>query len=201
MLDQNTDRMWYVIGAVLVGAAIILIANGALPDVFASVADSFEDASENAMEVVEDLKPNTRANLLSQYEHIEMQGGHKLRLDGTVVKSGGDEFLRFANIEDIIETYGPEQTYTLSFDMKSLDTSNYDKVRVYMQNGNVSKYSMGAHYFPVTTEYQHYVFEGIHFQKADDVEDAYLAFFGGVTNDDYGNGNVPVVKNVRLVLE
>lgn len=42
MLDQNTDRMWYVIGAVLVGAAIILIANGTLPQMFASVTDSFE---------------------------------------------------------------------------------------------------------------------------------------------------------------
>ena len=27
MLDQNTDRMWFVIGAVLIGAAIIFAAN------------------------------------------------------------------------------------------------------------------------------------------------------------------------------
>lgn len=50
MLDQNTDRMWYVIGAVLVGAAIILIANGTLPQMFASVTDSFENVSKEALD-------------------------------------------------------------------------------------------------------------------------------------------------------
>lgn len=66
MLDQNTDRMWYVIGAVLVGAAIILIANGTLPDMFASVTDSFENVSKNAVEGVEQLNFETR-----QYDEFE----------------------------------------------------------------------------------------------------------------------------------
>lgn len=48
MLDQNTDRMWYVIGAVLVGAAIILIANGTLPQMFASVTQRFETVTGRA---------------------------------------------------------------------------------------------------------------------------------------------------------
>lgn len=46
MLDQNTDRMWYVIGAVLVGAATILIANGTLPQMFASVTESFDNVTK-----------------------------------------------------------------------------------------------------------------------------------------------------------
>lgn len=41
MLDQNTDRMWYVIGAVLIGAAIIFGMNTMFPSAFASVGDLF----------------------------------------------------------------------------------------------------------------------------------------------------------------
>lgn len=50
MLDQNTDRMWYVIGAVLVGAAIILIANGTIPEIFANVTGSFNNVLTTATE-------------------------------------------------------------------------------------------------------------------------------------------------------
>ena len=49
MLDQNTDRMWFVIGALIVGAGIILLANKTMPEIFASVADSFENASERGI--------------------------------------------------------------------------------------------------------------------------------------------------------
>ena len=58
MLDQNTDRMWFVIGAVIVGAAIIFIANGTLPTLFASVSDTFKDASVDATDVVSEMEPN-----------------------------------------------------------------------------------------------------------------------------------------------
>ena len=57
MLDQNTDRMWFVIGAVIVGAAIIFIANGTLPTLFASVKDTFSDSADGALEVVETISP------------------------------------------------------------------------------------------------------------------------------------------------
>lgn len=49
MLDQNTDRMWFVIGALVVGAGIILLANKALPEVFANVTKSFEAVTDNAI--------------------------------------------------------------------------------------------------------------------------------------------------------
>lgn len=55
MLDQNTDRMWFVIGALVVGAGIILLANKTMPEVFASVADSFEKATGKATDVVDDF--------------------------------------------------------------------------------------------------------------------------------------------------
>lgn len=52
MLDQNTDRMWYVIGALVVGAGIILLANKAMPEIFASVAKTFEDKTEDVSGVI-----------------------------------------------------------------------------------------------------------------------------------------------------
>lgn len=55
MLDQNTDRMWYVIGAVIIGAAIILILNGTMPQLFASVAETFEDKTDDVSSAVSDM--------------------------------------------------------------------------------------------------------------------------------------------------
>ena len=43
MLDQNTDRMWYVIGAVLIGAAIIGGFMFFMPEAFSSVGGMFDD--------------------------------------------------------------------------------------------------------------------------------------------------------------
>ena len=42
MLDQNTDRMWFVIGALVIGAGIILGMNTLIPEAFASVGDSMQ---------------------------------------------------------------------------------------------------------------------------------------------------------------
>ena len=44
MLDQNTDRMWYVIGAVLIGAAIIFGMSTLMPEAFAGVNDNMQQA-------------------------------------------------------------------------------------------------------------------------------------------------------------
>lgn len=52
MLDQNTDRIWYVIGAVLIGAAIILILNGTAPNLFASVAGTYDELMDNASQEI-----------------------------------------------------------------------------------------------------------------------------------------------------
>lgn len=55
MLDQNTDRMWYVIGAVIIGAAIILILNGTAPELFASVGETFKAKTEEVTGSVDKL--------------------------------------------------------------------------------------------------------------------------------------------------
>ena len=62
MLDQNTDRMWYVIGALVVGAGIILLANGTLPSLFASVTETFEGTSTEALNVIDSLYATNLVN-------------------------------------------------------------------------------------------------------------------------------------------
>lgn len=57
MLDQNTDRMWYVIGAVIIGAALIFILNGTMPQLFASVGETFNKKSEDVGAIVDDIVP------------------------------------------------------------------------------------------------------------------------------------------------
>ncbi|MFF2884765.1 hypothetical protein [Bacillus toyonensis] len=42
MLDQNTDRTWWMIGAVVVGAILIAGAKIAYPEVFQSVITYFK---------------------------------------------------------------------------------------------------------------------------------------------------------------
>lgn len=78
MLDQNTDRMWFVIGAVIVGAAIIFITNGTIPEIFASVTESFQGASNTAIAVMEDIgEPVTiekTINIDSYWEQGGMRG-------------------------------------------------------------------------------------------------------------------------------
>lgn len=41
MLDQNTDRSWWMIGSIIVGAAVIGVAKVAFPEVFDSVVNYF----------------------------------------------------------------------------------------------------------------------------------------------------------------
>ncbi|EUJ34181.1 hypothetical protein [Brochothrix campestris] len=43
MLDQNTDRSWWMIGAVIVGAVLIGLAKVAFPEVFTLVMDFFKN--------------------------------------------------------------------------------------------------------------------------------------------------------------
>lgn len=54
MLDQNTDRMWFVIGALVVGAGIILLANQFMPEVFAQVGKAFNGVTKDSVDTIKD---------------------------------------------------------------------------------------------------------------------------------------------------
>ncbi|WP_179955776.1 hypothetical protein [Bacillus sp. SH7-1] len=42
MLDQNTDRSWWMIGAVMLGAAMVTLTMVAFPELGQSVVDFFK---------------------------------------------------------------------------------------------------------------------------------------------------------------
>lgn len=198
MLDQNTDRMWYVIGAVIVGAAIIALANGGLSQLFASVTNNFEEAAHLSVEGVQHI--TGPPNLLPDYALDEVEGGTYIESDGDRYSNGdqSDEFIRHVNLSPIFDEQGPGHTYTLKFDIKSLDTSVYDQVRIYMQNGSDQRYAFRPPpNVTVTEDYQTITLTGLEPQLSDSSVDAsHLAFYG-----TYGTGNVPIVKNVKLYLE
>ena len=54
MLDQNTDRMWFVIGALVVGAGIILLANQFMPEVFAQIGKAFNGVTKDSVNTIKD---------------------------------------------------------------------------------------------------------------------------------------------------
>lgn len=72
MLDQNTDRMWYVIGAVIVGAALIFILNGTMPELFASVGEMFESKAEETTEIVDGIGPVVQNENLLTVDSLDL---------------------------------------------------------------------------------------------------------------------------------
>ena len=77
MLDQNTDRMWYVIGAVLIGAAIIFGMNTLMPETFASVGDMMVGVTDDISAELSFRSPNANQNLYSagNYYYTGVAGG------------------------------------------------------------------------------------------------------------------------------
>lgn len=55
MLDQNTDRMWFVIGALVIGAGIILLANKTMPELFAKVGRTFDKVTDEGIDGASEL--------------------------------------------------------------------------------------------------------------------------------------------------
>ena len=89
MLDQNTDRMWFVIGALVVGAGIILLANKAMPEIFASIAETFRNSSDDAIEVVDRIKPNVPHIIPT----VPIQQGPHSEIENLVHSDEGTSFI------------------------------------------------------------------------------------------------------------
>lgn len=110
MLDQNTDRMWYVIGAVLIGAAIIFGMNTFMPETFASVGGMFEDL----IDIV---------NYDPKREEIE-----GLVAEGYIPIATADELNNVRRTT--LETYGKgtewEKEYTGGLNKKYIQVANID---------------------------------------------------------------------------
>lgn len=92
----------------------------------------------------------------------------------------------------MIDKYGLDQWYTISFDIKSKVAGN---VNVYAQNGSGTKYSIGTKGVQVTSEYQRFSTTFKPTKSSDTETRALLAFYG-----TYDTGRIPVVRNVKFEL-
>lgn len=109
------------------------------------------------------------------------------------------EFLKTVDLAPFIDKYGTDKTYRLEFDGRSM---NGDKVMVYCQNGNNTKYQMDYMngYYTVngvnatfTKDFRHFSYD-IKFKRKDNNEaKAMLAFYGV-----YNTGNHPEIKNISI---
>ncbi len=105
------------------------------------------------------------------------------------------EFMQYVNLAPYIDEYGTDDYYFLSFDIKSADISNYNKILCYFQNGSSTRYQFDDNQFwvSVTTDYQHKANnKKINLVKPND-QTSQLAFYGA-----YGTRNSPIVKNVTF---
>lgn len=101
------------------------------------------------------------------------------------------EFVQYADLAPIFNTYGTGVTYSLSLDLKARIPGS---VLVYMQNGSASKYNLISSWVSATTEYQRFVFNGLTASIATPSETAAILAFYGV----YGTGVISSIKNVQV---
>jgi len=104
------------------------------------------------------------------------------------------EFVQYADLAPIFNTYGTGVTYSLSLDLKAKIPGS---MLVYMQNGSSSKYSFVNQSVAVGTSYQRYTFNGLSAAISTPTDTAAtLAFYG-----TYGTGCIPSIKNVQVEIQ
>jgi len=127
-------------------------------------------------------------------ETSSSEGGlNLLEGDTSIERSSSREFLQYADLAPIFDGYGIRQ-YTISFDIKSADTSVRSTINVYQQNGSGSRYSFSAT-IPVTISYVRQSVTVIPVFVEPNTILSKLAFYG-----TYNTGNKPTVKNVKVEL-
>lgn len=123
---------------------------------------------------------------------IEIGGRNLLQgSDKIVGEVSKREFVQFADVAPIFDKYGLIE-YTISFDIKSKDTSKTNSVLVYGQSDSGSKYVFSGTVF-VSTEWQRLSITVTPVLSDYDTSTAMLAFFG-----TYDTGNIPIIKNVKI---
>lgn len=108
------------------------------------------------------------------------------------VKGTTSEFVQYANLAPIFDTYGLVP-YSLSLELKSKIPGS---ILVYMQNGSSTKYSFVHQTVNATTKYQRFVFNNLTPAISNSADTAAtLAFYG-----TYGTGRIPSIRNVQVEL-
>lgn len=128
--------------------------------------------------------------------NLSSSGGINLLANSDIEKTSliPNEFMQYADIASIIDKWGLRQ-YTISFDIKSANTSLYSSMRVYCQNGSDARYYIGNQNVPVTTQYTRQSVTVTPTNQNLSLPVSMLAFYG-----NYGTGNIPTVKNVKIEL-
>ncbi|MCD1023461.1 hypothetical protein [Enterococcus sp. SMC-9] len=121
-------------------------------------------------------------------------GGRNYFLNSTTELTGSREFVNSPawDMAPLIDKYGLDQHYTISFDLKS-KISGY--INVYSQNGSGTRYDIGITTINATTEYKRY---SVTFKPKNSnmsLSQALLAFYG-----TYDSGRIPTIKNVKFEL-
>lgn len=117
-------------------------------------------------------------------------------IDSHIERTGRNEFLNDPswNLAPLIDEYGMDREYTVSFDLKSAIAGT---IRVYCQNGSGAKYDIGQHPLNATTEYKRFSisFKPTKSAGFETETRSLLAFFGV-----YDSGRIPTVRNVSFGL-
>ena len=107
------------------------------------------------------------------------------------------EFVFGPDITEFVDKYGLNRKYKIEFDLKSKDISKRNIINVYPHNGNGSKYGGFAGSYTVTTSYQHCIIDNITFYlektNPNPKPNTCIVAYG-----NYGTGNVPVMKNLKI---
>lgn len=106
--------------------------------------------------------------------------------------SSNNEFVKTIDCAQIIDKYGVDREYILSFDIKAACPGD---VLVYFQNGSNSRYSYHKR-IQVDTEYQQITMTVSPVLKDENIEEAYLAFYG-----EYGTGIIPTIRHISFEIK
>lgn len=125
-------------------------------------------------------------------DRTPVKGGCNLLAgDSSMEKIGSNEFLQYADLAPIFDTYGIRE-YTISFNIRSSNTATQNTTQVYMQNGSTARYSFSVS-VPVTMSYARQSITVTPALSNPSVTQSMLAFYG-----TYGTGNISSVKNVKV---
>jgi len=102
--------MWYVIGAVLVGAAILLLLNGTAPDLFAQVAGTYEEKTEEATEQAETIEPLNGTN------GVNLLGNNSDDWQSLYVRMTASGYVKNMSLEELGLEAGDEITWSGLYD-------------------------------------------------------------------------------------
>lgn len=129
-------------------------------------------------------------------EEIEVGGRNLLLNTNQEHEPGSREYMSLPyDLTPIFEEYGLDQEYTMSFDLKSKDISNYDSIILYPNPGTVdpNRHRFPRRVFKVTTEYQRF---SMTFKPTDGNKDkttTRISVYG-----QYDTGNFPMLRNIKL---